>query len=98
MTGGAGCLKREAKCVRSALKIPGSRLRAPRNDGRASHLLLPGRRLALALLQPLLLLGAVAAVEAAGGGTEHAVMAGIVTGNAADHGAFQAALGVGRRC
>src|SRR5260370_2923036 len=62
---------------------------------KASHLLLPGGR--LALLQPLLLFRAVAAVEAAGGGAEHAVMARIVTGDAADHGTFQAALGVGRR-
>src|SRR5260370_182847 len=87
MTGGAGCLKREAKCVRSALKIPGSRLRAPRNDGLASHLLLPGRRLALALLLPLLLLGAVAAVAAAGVGAEPAVMSRIVTGEDAHHSA-----------
>src|SRR5260370_14487187 len=65
---------------------------------RALQLLVPGRRrLALALLLLALLLGAVAAVEAAGGGAEHAVMAGIMTGDAADCGAFQAALGVGGR-
>jgi hypothetical protein len=40
----------------------------------------------------------VVAVEAAGGGAEHAVMAGIVAGDAADHGALDAALGVGRCC
>jgi hypothetical protein len=65
--------------------------------GERSHLLLPGRRLALTLLLPRLLLGAMAAVEASGGSAKHAVMAGIVTGDAADHGAFQAAFGVGRR-
>src|SRR6266404_2343885 len=65
---------------------------------RALQLLLPGRRrLALALLLLFLLLGAVAAVQAAGGGAEHAVMAGIVTGDAADRGAFQAAFCIGRR-
>jgi hypothetical protein len=63
---------------------------APRND--ELQLLLPGRRGRLALLLPLLFLGAVAAVEATGGGAEHAVMSGIVTGDAADHGAFQAAF------
>src|SRR5258708_18181512 len=62
------------------------------------QLLMPRRRrLTLALLLLVLLLGAVAAVEAAGGGAEHAVMAGIVTGDAADHGALQAALGVSGR-
>ena len=44
------------------------------------------------------LLGMVAAVEAAGGGAEHAVMAGIMTGDTADDGALDAALGVGGRC
>jgi hypothetical protein len=44
---------------------------------------------------PRLLFGAVTAVETAGGRTKHAVMAGIVTGDAADHRALQAALGVG---
>ena len=75
----------------------GLALRAPRND--VLHLLVSGGRLtalALLLLLPLLLVGAMAAVEASGGGAEHAVMAGKVTGDAADHGAFQAALGVGR--
>src|SRR5690242_14355731 len=37
----------------------------------------------------------MAAVEAAGGGTEHAVMTGIMAGDAADDGALDAALGVG---
>src|SRR3954465_8526521 len=37
----------------------------------------------------------VAAVEAAGGGAEDAVMASIVAGDAADDGALDAALGVG---
>src|ERR1035441_2395032 len=62
----------------------------------ASQLLLSGRR--LLLLQPLLLLGVMAAVEAAGGRAEHAVMGGIVAGDAADHRALQAALGTGRVC
>ena len=47
------------------------------------------------LLLPLLLFGAVAAVEAAGGGTKQALMPRIVTGNAADHRALQAAFGLG---
>src|SRR6185437_12061309 len=42
--------------------------------------------LPLVLLLPCLLLGVMTAIEAAGGGAEHAVMAGIVAGNAADHG------------
>jgi hypothetical protein len=78
---------------------------APRNDGRASHPLLPGGGLTapallllLPLLLPLLLVGAMAAVEASGGGTEHAVMSRVMAGDAADRGAFQAALGDGRIC
>ena len=47
------------------------------------------------LLLPLLLPGAVAAVETTGGRTQETVMAGIVTGDAANHRAFQATLGVG---
>src|ERR1700733_11548565 len=47
------------------------------------------------LLLTLLLLGAVTAIEAASGRAKHAVMAGIVTGDAADHGALQATLGLG---
>ena len=75
-------------------------LRFARNDGgEILQLLLPGRRpgLALLVLLPVLFVGAVAAVGAAGDGAEHAVVAGIVTGDAADHGALQAALGVRRR-
>jgi hypothetical protein len=49
----------------------------------------------LALLLALLLLGAMTAIETSGRRTEHAVMAGIVSGNAADHGALQAAFGFG---
>jgi hypothetical protein len=52
----------------------------------------------LPLLRPLLhllLLGAVAALKAAGGSTQQTLMAGIVTGDAADHRALQAALGLG---
>jgi hypothetical protein len=69
---------------------------------RSLHPLLPGRRTALALvlviaLATILLVGVVAAVEAAGGGAEYAVMTGIVAGDTADHGALEAALGVGRR-
>jgi hypothetical protein len=78
---------------------------APRNDGRASHPLLPGGRLSapallwlLPLLLPLLFVGAMAADEASGGGAEHAVMSRVMAGEAADRGAFQAALGVGRIC
>ena len=40
---------------------------------------------------------AVAAVEAAGGGAEHAVMAGIMAGDPADDRTLDSALGVGRR-
>ena len=63
-----------------------------------SHLVLAGGRLSLtlALLLPLLLLGMMTAVETSGRGTEHAVMPGVVTGDTADHGALDAALGVGR--
>jgi len=72
---------------------------ACRNNGAvASHPGLPDiRRLAVLLrrLLPLLFLGAVAAVEAAGGRAQYAMVAGIVTGNTADGCAFQAALGVG---
>src|SRR5277367_120395 len=50
----------------------------------------------LVLLLARLLVGAMAAVGAAGNGAEHAVMAGIMPGNAADRGALQAALGLGR--
>src|SRR4051794_37456206 len=57
------------------------------------QLLLPRRQLALALRLAVLLVGAVAAVGAAGHGAEHAVMARIMAGDAADHGALQAALG-----
>lgn len=53
----------------------------------------------LLLPLPFLLLGVMAAVETPGGGAEHTVMAGIMPGNAANHGAFQATLGLdGRRC
>ena len=49
------------------------------------------------LLLPLQLLlpGVAAAVDAAGDRAEHAVVAGIVTGNTADRRALQAALGIG---
>src|SRR6185437_5254708 len=65
----------------------------------ASHLPLRVVRLAVRRLLSLLLLlrGAVMAVEAAGGGAEHAVMAGNMAGDAADDGALDAALGVGGR-
>ena len=51
--------------------------------------------LILRLLLPFLLLGAVAAVETAGGSAEQTVMTGIMTGDAADHGTLQAPLGFG---
>src|SRR5216684_3440410 len=60
-----------------------------------SQLLLPGAR--LALLLALLHFRAVAAVGASGESADRAVMSGIVAGDAADHGAFQAAFCVGRR-
>jgi hypothetical protein len=60
------------------------------------HLTAPALLLLLPLLLPLLLVGAVAADEASGGGAEHAVVPRVMTGDAADHGALQAALGVGR--
>ena len=47
------------------------------------------------LLLTFLLPGAVAAVEAAGGRTEHAMVTSVMTGDAADHGALQATLGLG---
>jgi hypothetical protein len=47
------------------------------------------------LLLTILLLGAMPAIEAAGGGTEHAVVTGIMAGDAADDGALDAALGLG---
>ena len=49
----------------------------------------------LALLLQFLLPGAVAALEAAGRGTQQAVTGGIVTGDAADHRALQATPGLG---
>ena len=53
-------------------------------------------RLAVLLWQlPLLLPGAVAAVEAAGGRAQQAMMAGHVTGDAANRRTLQAALGLG---
>src|SRR5258708_40208671 len=70
-----------------------------RVDKAPLQLLLPGRCLGLARLVVLVILfvGTVAAVGATGDGAEHAVVSGIMTGNAADHGALQAALGGGRR-
>src|SRR5882724_11113058 len=65
-------------------------------EGGTLQLLLSRRRLGLARLA-VLFVGAVAAIGAAGDGAEHAVVSGIVTGDAADHGALQTALGVGRR-
>jgi hypothetical protein len=47
------------------------------------------------LLLALLLLGAVAAVEAAGGRAEDTVMTGVMTGDAADHSTLYATLGLG---
>ena len=57
-----------------------------------SHSAAPALRL---LLLPRLLLGTMASIEAAGGSAKHAMVAGIVTGDAADHSALQAALGLG---
>jgi hypothetical protein len=51
--------------------------------------------LMLRLLLLFLLPGPVAAVEAAGGSSQPAVVAGIVTGDTADCCALQAALGLG---
>ena len=49
----------------------------------------------LTLLLALLLLGAMTSIKATGSCAEYAVMAGIVTGDAADRGALQATLGFG---
>jgi hypothetical protein len=49
----------------------------------------------LALLLALLLVGAMASVQTAGGRAERTVMASIVTGDAADHGTLQAAFCLG---
>src|SRR5258707_1069562 len=57
--------------------------------------LLPGRD--PGLLLALLFIGAMAAIGATGDGAEHAVMSGIMTGDAADRGAPEATLGIGRR-
>jgi hypothetical protein len=55
--------------------------------------------LLLLLVLTLLLIRAVAAVEAAGRGAEQTVMTGEMTGGPADGGALQTALGVdGRAC
>jgi len=64
------------------------------------HLVLTGGRLALTLgllLLPLLraLVGLVTAIEASRGGSQYAMMAGIMTGDAADHRTLDAALGLG---
>src|ERR1700761_2149306 len=61
------------------------------NERRALHLAVRVAGIALRLLA-ILLVGAVAAVKATGGGAEQAVMAGKVAGSAADHGALDAAL------
>ena len=53
--------------------------------------------LMLRLLLPRLLLGVVTAVEAAGGSSKKPVVTGIMTGDAANGRALQAALGVGGR-
>jgi len=47
------------------------------------------------LLLTFLLPGAVAAVEATGSRAEHAMVTSVMTGDAADHGALQATLGLG---
>ena len=47
------------------------------------------------LLLPLLPVGSVAAIEAAGGGAKHAVMTGEMAGGTSDDGALDAALGIG---
>ena len=87
------CVRRDDILLRSSV------LDRRNDEAVASH---PGLsdigRLAVLLWQLLLALllpGAVAAVEAADRCAEHAVTAGIVTGDAADGCAFQAALGVG---
>ena len=55
--------------------------------------------LPLLLLLLLLLFRVMTAVEAAGGGAEHAVMPGELAGDATDRGALQAAPGIGgSRC
>src|SRR5229473_647532 len=87
-----GLLRRGA-CHRA--RIRATRWLLAMTDATALQLLLPRRRRPALALLLFLLLGAVAAVEAAGGGAEHAVMAGIVTGDAADRGAFQAAFCIG---
>jgi hypothetical protein len=66
--------------------------------GEILHLVLTGGRLTLPLGLLLLLLafvGFVTAVQATRGGTQHAMMAGIMTGDAADHRPLDAALGLG---
>ena len=55
-------------------------------------------RLLVSSLLLLLLPGMMAAVETAGGGAEKTMMAGIMSGNAADRRALQAAFGLGRIC
>jgi hypothetical protein len=47
------------------------------------------------ILIPLLLIGAVAAIETAGCGAEHAMMTGVVTGDATDQRSLDAAPGLG---
>src|SRR4051794_35747180 len=85
-------------------RLPGLRVRGDGNlsSGMTSaHLqLLPGGRpaLGLTLALPILFVGAVAAVGAAGDGAEHAVMAGIMAGDTAGRGAFQAAFCRGGGC
>jgi hypothetical protein len=66
------------------------------SEGTALQLLLPCRRLGLLPLA-VLLVRVVAAIGAAGDGADYTVVTSIVTGDAADHGAFQAAFCIGRR-
>jgi hypothetical protein len=84
-----------AKCARTFRELV-----VPDREPSAScalHLPLRIAGIALRLLLAILLIGAVAAVETAGGSAEQAVMAGIMAGDAADGRALEAALGVGRR-
>src|SRR6185369_17143377 len=79
----------------SWLWIPGLRFARPGTT--ELQLLLPRGPSGLLLSLTVLFVGAVPAIGAAGDGADDAVMSGIVTGDAANHGAFQATLGISGR-
>jgi hypothetical protein len=84
---------RRADWIKSGHSIS-SRAARRRRRRQALQLLLTRRPAALRLMLPVLLIGAMAAIGASGDRAEHAMMSRVMPGDAADHGALQAPLGV----